>query len=44
MSSISCTLLIHEKHESDLRRVLMKWVIVTDSNGNRRPQMYWRSN
>lgn len=43
MSSISCTLLIHEKHEP-VRCVLMKWVMVTDARGNRRPQMYWRSN
>jgi hypothetical protein len=41
MSIPSSTLLIHEKHEPELRRVLLKWVTVTDTQGNRPPQMHW---
>jgi len=41
MSSTNRTLLIHEKHQLEIRRVLLKWVTVTDTQGNRRPQMRW---
>jgi hypothetical protein len=34
--------LIHEKPE--FHRVFMRWVVTTDTNGNRRPQMRWRAN
>ena len=44
MSRTNGTLLIHERHALESRRVLMKWVIVTDRNGNLRPQMDWQAN
>ena len=40
MSSSSGIVLIHEKQEAELRRVLMKWVVVTGTKGNRQPQMH----
>jgi hypothetical protein len=44
MSSTGGTLCIHEKHPPELRRVLMKWVTVTDTQGNHRAQMHrWTS-
>jgi hypothetical protein len=41
MSSTNGTLWIHEKHQFEIHRVLMQWVTVTDTQGNRRPQMHW---
>ena len=42
MRSATLNPLTHEKPE--LHRVFMHWVVVTDTNGNRRPQMRWRAN
>ena len=42
MRSTTLSPLIHEKPE--FHCVFMGWVVVTDTNGNRRPQMRWRSN
>ncbi len=44
MSRTNGTLLIHQKHEPEPRRVLMKWVTVSDTEGIRRPQMHWWTN
>jgi hypothetical protein len=33
--------IVHEKPEAELRRVLMKWVVVTGTKRNRQPQMHW---
>ena len=41
MNSTNRTPLIPAKHQAEIHRVLMKWVTVTDTQGNRRPQMYW---
>ena len=42
MQSTALSPLIHEKPE--FHRVFMRWVLVSDTNGNRRPQMQWRAN
>ena len=42
MRSTTLRPLIHEKAE--FHRALMRWVVITDTNGNRRPQMRWRAN
>jgi hypothetical protein len=41
MSSTNCTLAIHDNHEAAPRHMRMKWVMVTDGFGTRRPQMRW---
>jgi hypothetical protein len=35
---------VHEKREAEFRPLPMDWVVVTDTNGNRRPEMRWRVN
>ena len=42
MRSTTLSPLIREKPE--FHRVFMRWVVVTDTNGNRRLQMRWRAN
>ena len=32
----------HEKGEAEFRPLRMSWVVVTDTNGNRRLQMRWQ--
>jgi hypothetical protein len=34
---------IQEKHEAESRPVRINWIVFTDENGNRRPQMRWRA-
>ena len=41
MSSTNRTLPIHDKHPAEARHLVMKWVTVTNTLGNRRPQMRW---
>jgi len=35
---------VHEKREAEFRPLYMNRVVVTDTNGNRRPEMRWRVN
>jgi hypothetical protein len=35
---------VHEKREAEFRPLRMDWVVVTDTNGNRRPEIGWRVN
>lgn len=35
---------IDEKSEAEVHLVRMDWVVVADTNGNRRLQMRWRAN
>ena len=41
MRSVTLSPLTHEGPE--FHRVFMRWVVVTDTNGHRRPQMRWRA-
>jgi hypothetical protein len=41
MSSTNRTLPVQDKHQPEARHMVMKWVTVTDTIGNRRPQMRW---
>ena len=34
---------VHEKHWTEFHLLLMNWVVFTDANGNRRPQMRWHT-
>jgi len=34
---------IQEKREAESRPIRMDWVVLSDENGNRRPQMRWRT-
>ncbi len=34
---------VHEKGEKEYHSVRMDWILITDVNGNRRPQMHWRT-
>jgi hypothetical protein len=34
---------LHEKHDAELHPLRMIWVMVNERNGNRRPQMFWRT-
>ena len=42
MRSAMLSPLTHERLE--FHRVFMRWVVITDTNGNRQPQMRWRAN
>lgn len=42
-TKMSCTT-VHEKRETAFRPLRMNWVVVTAANGDRRPQMSWRTN
>jgi hypothetical protein len=42
MRSAPLSPLTREKPES--HRVFMRWVVVTDTKGNRQPQMHWLAN
>lgn len=33
----------HEKHEAPIHSLCMNWVVITDTKGNRRPEMRWRA-
>jgi len=35
---------VYESSQAKLQSVRMKWIVVTDRRGNRRPQMQWWSN
>ena len=35
---------VYESGKANFCSPRMKWVVVTDTNGNRRPQMCWRYN
>jgi len=35
---------VHEKNETEVCPLHMDWVVVTETNGNRRLQMRWRAN
>jgi len=35
---------VYESSQAKLQSVRMKWLVVTDRKGNRRPQMHWCSN
>jgi hypothetical protein len=35
---------VDEKREAEFRLLHMNWVVVTDTNGNRQPEMRWRVN
>ena len=35
---------VHKKSETEAHHLHMNWVVVTDTNGNRRLQMRWRTN
>jgi hypothetical protein len=34
----------HEKADAEFRRVYMNWIVVSDTNENRRLQMHWQAN
>jgi hypothetical protein len=34
---------VHEKAEAEVRRVHMNWIVVSDTNVNRRLQMHWQA-
>lgn len=42
MRSTMLSPLTHERPE--YHRVFMRWVVIADPNGNRRPQIRWRAN
>jgi hypothetical protein len=33
----------HEKREGEVSRVYKNWIVVSDTNGNRRLQMHWQA-